>query len=116
MATFNFFYCYGGPHKGANTYNKIIEAENESKALEIFKSLWKYEEIYSITEVEEPAPIENYEFIQSVETQDTGGNIINDLIILKNGMRIRISSDIIGIYANEEKDDEGEAISYIPLL
>ncbi len=45
--------------------------------------------------------------IESVETMHTGGNIYNDVIMLKNGYVIRLSDDCITVSKNEKEDDEG---------
>ena len=58
----------------------------------------------------------NKTMIQSVSTDQTGGHIYNDVIRLKNGMVIRISEDVICIYANEEKDEEGTPIAFAEIL
>ena len=49
----------------------------------------------------------NESYIKSVETVNTGGHIYNDVITLKNGVIIRISEDLIGIYKDEKADEEG---------
>lgn len=44
-------------------------------------------------------------FISSVSTDNTGGHIYNDVIILKSGIRIQISEESICIYGNEEMQE-----------
>lgn len=50
-------------------------------------------------------------YIASVDTVNTGGNIYNDVIVLKNGVIIRISEGLIGVYEDEEADENGDSLS-----
>lgn len=50
-------------------------------------------------------------YIASVDTVNTGGNIYNDVIVLKNGVIIRISEGLIGVYEDEEADENGDFLS-----
>lgn len=52
-------------------------------------------------------------FVKTVELGvNTGGHVYNDIITLKNGMVIRISEDLICIYASEEDDEQGNYIVF----
>lgn len=49
-------------------------------------------------------------FVQSaLFGENTGGNIYNDVITLKNGYVIRVSEDIVGIYESQAADEVGDA-------
>lgn len=45
-------------------------------------------------------------------SHNTGGNVLNDIITLKNGYIIRISEDGLSVYKNEEADTAGEYECY----
>lgn len=53
---FEVYYCYGGQYKGDCKMKKVVEATNEQTAREAFIKVWRYEEIYSITEVANTTP------------------------------------------------------------
>lgn len=110
MNRYTFYYCYGGPFKGAQKYTQTIEAKDQNEAVRIFCDKYRYEEIYSITEFVPPfINIDKDEtFIDAVHTDQTGGNIYNDVVKLKNGYIIRISADGLSVYENEAADEVGE--------
>jgi hypothetical protein len=58
----------------------------------------------------------NYEFIKDITTEQTGGNIMNDVVILKDGHIIRISEDIVCIFRNKEADENNEPLSTTELI
>jgi len=49
-------------------------------------------------------------FVQSIETVNTGGNVMNDVITLNNGTVIAISEEIICLYGSREAYED----NYIP--
>lgn len=51
--------------------------------------------------------------IKSIETVHTGGNIYNDVIILKDGTIIRISEGAVGVYKDEKADEDGNSIGMV---
>jgi hypothetical protein len=56
----------------------------------------------------------NATFIKSVTTENTGGNIMNDTIVLNDGKVIIISDDIICYYNNIDDYNNGsEPIQFI---
>ena len=52
--------------------------------------------------------IDNSEtLIKEVRTDNTGRNVYNDVVVLKNGWIIRIGSDGLSVFKNEEDDENG---------
>ena len=51
--------------------------------------------------------------IKAVHTDQTGGNIYNDVIELKNGFIIRISEDGLSVFKNEQDDETGEDLTHV---
>lgn len=49
-------------------------------------------------------------YLQSVSTNDTGGNIYNDVITLKDRTVIRVSENTVQIFKNETADEENEPL------
>jgi hypothetical protein len=47
----------------------------------------------------------DYEYISTVRTEHTGGNIYNDVVQLKDGTVIRISEGAVVVYKNVEDDE-----------
>lgn len=50
-----------------------------------------------------------HEFITKIESHNTGGNVIVDLVTLESGVVIGISADCICIYRDKEAFDRGDA-------
>ena len=73
-------------------------------------------EYYSVNALTNVSLDEEETLIDSVSTDQTGGHIYNDVIRLKNGMIIRISEDLICIYDDDEKDQEGTPITFAEIL
>lgn len=46
-------------------------------------------------------------FIKEAWSEQTGGGILNDFIVLKSGKTIRISDELICVYENEDAGAEG---------
>lgn len=81
----------------------------ENSVIEIFaKRTIDYCIDVALTALEaEPTPADE-SFIASVHpAQQTGGNIFNDIITLKNGYIIRIAEDSMGVSKNEQEDEYG---------
>lgn len=59
-----------------------------------------------------------WEFIERVETEDTGGGIINDVVYLKDGTALRISDELICLYRSAEDETNltgaGQILRYNP--
>lgn len=55
--------------------------------------------------------MEKYANINKTWTENTGGNIMIDFILLNNGRIIAISEDATGIYESMEDFENGNAIS-----
>jgi hypothetical protein len=53
--------------------------------------------------------------ISKVVTDNTGGNIYNDVIVLKDGIIIRISEGVISVFANADEDEDNNPIGTILL-
>lgn len=51
-------------------------------------------------------------FIKHSDFVNTGGNIMNDIIVLRNGYIIRISDEGLSVYPNEKADEHGEAVCW----
>lgn len=44
----------------------------------------------------------NLSFVESVSTHNTGGNVMNDLVHLKNGMILAITDEIVCCYSDRD--------------
>jgi hypothetical protein len=75
-------------------------------------SIAKENEFFTIV----PISLDNYEtYISSIATQDTGGNIYNDVIVLKDGSVIRISENAVCVFKNAKADEENDPIAQVML-
>lgn len=54
--------------------------------------------------------------IKSISTDQTGGNIYNDVITLKNGHVIRISEDDLSVYTDSAKDEIGDDLTHCSFI
>lgn len=51
--------------------------------------------------------------IASIETQQTGGHVYNDVITLKDGIVIRISDGGLSVFKNADADDNNEEHAFV---
>jgi hypothetical protein len=51
MKSFKITYCYGGPYMGAIIRQQLVLSDSITNAMILFHSLYKSEDIYSITEI-----------------------------------------------------------------
>lgn len=51
--------------------------------------------------------------IKSIETQQTGGHVYNDVITLKDGIIIRISDGGLSVFKNAKADEDNDEVSFI---
>jgi hypothetical protein len=50
----------------------------------------------------------NYEFIEKIETYNSGGNVMLDAITLKDGRYLVISDEVMCLYDSEDAFNNGE--------
>jgi len=51
-----------------------------------------------------------HEFINNIETYNSGGNVMIDAITLKDGRYIVISDEVMCIYGSKEDFENGECV------
>lgn len=54
-------------------------------------------------EKEQKEVVMNHEYVKMIETQDTGGHIMCDVLLLENGQVLAIADDSIGLYPNMDE-------------
>lgn len=55
----------------------------------------------------------DYEFISTVRTEHTGGNIYNDVVQLKDGTVIRISEGAVVVFKDALADEDRDEIGHV---
>jgi len=51
LSEFDVYFCYGGRYRGESKHHQIIKAYDKEKAEEIFENSYRFEDIYSIIEI-----------------------------------------------------------------
>jgi hypothetical protein len=54
-------------------------------------------------------------YISSISTDNTGGNIYNDVIELKDGIIIRIGEGTVSVFSSSEEDEENNPLATVML-
>lgn len=118
-------------HQETNTFEEKPVNKKEEKQLEVLKAEPKKSDITFETlhadllkinekleeKQKEIVSEDEYEFVESIETENSGGNIMLDKIRFKHtDIIIVVGNDSIGIYESAEDFDKGtEPISFIEI-